>query len=349
VPRLPFIRSCTVHPALPAIAGVFLTIAGSSSEAFASTGCPGDVSANHLTNVNDLLTVIDNWGACPGLCAADVAPPGGNDVVDVNDLLTVINGWGACPCTPSLNCLSAASLWCEDWELVNYSRWTGGYGEPTSCEQNGFSTAESVTPTHSQWSAVVCASAQSHRGYGGLRFQGDVVLPSFTIPSSGGISAPNGVIVTFWSWYSVPYTFSPTKWMSLMTVTPDCSNTWADVITLNLDDSTMRIKPVHVSSVTYAPGAPSMPEEQWVRTTVYINFNSDVLHVWQNGQKVCNATFSNASTTMCQWHFGLYASGNNDDIELYEENLSIVKLLQPLTNFTDEPWYATVSACNALP
>ncbi len=37
------------------------------------------------------------------LCAADIAPPGGNGTVNVSDLLAVINGWGACgmPCPPS--------------------------------------------------------------------------------------------------------------------------------------------------------------------------------------------------------------------------------------------------------
>jgi hypothetical protein len=44
---------------------------------------------------------------------------------------------------------------------------------------------------------------------------------------------------------------------------------------------------------------------------------------------------------MCQWHFGLYASGPNDDITLYEDDLSIVKLLAPLTNFTNEPWFSS--------
>jgi hypothetical protein len=43
---------------------------------------------------------------------------------------------------------------------------------------------------------------------------------------------------------------------------------------------------------------------------------------------------------MCQWHWGLYASGPNDDVTLYEENISIVKLQSALTNFTIEPWFA---------
>jgi len=48
--------------------------------------------------------VITTWGACPlpcpgaGTCPADIAPaPIGNCSVDVNDLLAVITNWGACP------------------------------------------------------------------------------------------------------------------------------------------------------------------------------------------------------------------------------------------------------------
>ena len=296
--------------------------------------------------------VLDTWGNCPlaGSCPADCVPlaSGGDNEVNADDLIAVLNGWGECPTTCS-NCLQVQHIWCEDWEVGNYSRWTGSYGAPTSCEQTGFNGQKFVTPTHSHRSAVVCATSQSHRGYAGLRFQGDNVVPSFSTPSSGGIDAPHGLIVSFWSWLKVPYTFSPTKWMSLMTVTHDCSNTWADVITLNLDDSTMKIKPVHVNSVSYAPNAPSMPLEQWVRTTVYINFNTDVLHVWQNGQKVCSATFNSVGSKMCQWHWGLYASGNNTDIVLHEEDLRIVKLLEPLTNFTQEPVYDEPMPCSSAP
>jgi hypothetical protein len=73
------------------------------------------------------------------------------------------------------------------------------------------------------------------------------------------------------------------------------------------------------------------------------------MHVWQNGRKICSATFSRPVTTMCQWHFGLYASGPNDNISLYEEDLSIVKLNQPLTNFTTEPWFNAALPCDHVP
>jgi hypothetical protein len=61
----------------------------------------GDIDANGIVNVNDLLGVINSWGACPqpcppaSNCPADVSPnPGGDCQVNVSDLLMVINNWG---------------------------------------------------------------------------------------------------------------------------------------------------------------------------------------------------------------------------------------------------------------
>jgi hypothetical protein len=54
-------------------------------------GPPGDVNNNGVVDVDDLLAVINAWGACGSPCAADVT---GNGIVDVDDLLMVINNWG---------------------------------------------------------------------------------------------------------------------------------------------------------------------------------------------------------------------------------------------------------------
>jgi hypothetical protein len=64
--------------------------------------CLADIAPQPLNNgvvdVDDLLMVVNNWGACedPGNCPADIAPVGGNGTIDVDDLLYVINSWGGC-------------------------------------------------------------------------------------------------------------------------------------------------------------------------------------------------------------------------------------------------------------
>lgn len=55
---------------------------------------PGDLNADGVVNVDDLLTVINGWGPCPAppaLCPGDANHDG---TVNVDDLLMVINNWG---------------------------------------------------------------------------------------------------------------------------------------------------------------------------------------------------------------------------------------------------------------
>ena len=84
---------------------VVYTATSVTLQAAPGTPCPADIapgSGNGIVNVDDLLAVINSWGACanPNACPADVAPfgpPQGDDVVNVDDLLAVINAWGPCP------------------------------------------------------------------------------------------------------------------------------------------------------------------------------------------------------------------------------------------------------------
>ena len=62
-----------------------------------SEACPADVNNSGGVEVNDLLAVINAWGACPvppASCPADINQDG---LVSVSDLLAVIAAWGPCP------------------------------------------------------------------------------------------------------------------------------------------------------------------------------------------------------------------------------------------------------------
>lgn len=52
---------------------------------------PADITADGIVNVDDLLALINAWGACQTPCPADVD---GNGTVNVDDLLALINNWG---------------------------------------------------------------------------------------------------------------------------------------------------------------------------------------------------------------------------------------------------------------
>ncbi len=54
------------------------------------SGLEGDVDADGLIDVADLLRIISDWGRCP-CCPSDLD---GNGQVDVSDLLSVIANWG---------------------------------------------------------------------------------------------------------------------------------------------------------------------------------------------------------------------------------------------------------------
>jgi hypothetical protein len=294
-----------------------------------------------------MVAVVTSWGSGPIGTGADFVPAGGDGLVGADELVGVIIGWGQC--SGGGGAVTGAALWCENFDLANYSRWSMPYYPTTGCESNGFTSELAFSPAQSHKSRVLCSTADSHRGYGVLRFQGDSVLPAI-VPSTGGIDAPNGVVVTMWKWLDAPYTFDSTRWLSLFTATHDCSNNWVQTLSVNIDDSSMRLKPVRVDGVQYAPNAPAMPLRQWVRITMYLNFHTGDLHIWQNGTKVCQAWFTRPSTRVCQFHFGLYASGPNSNVTLYEDNYSIVKLSQPMTNFALEPRFpGLITACGFTP
>jgi hypothetical protein len=59
--------------------------------------CAADVTHNNVVDIDDLLSVINGWGACPGACPPSCGPDvTHNCTVDIDDLLSVINAWGPC-------------------------------------------------------------------------------------------------------------------------------------------------------------------------------------------------------------------------------------------------------------
>lgn len=247
---------------------------------------------------------------------------------------------------PSGPCVNAKRLWFEDWETGDYRRWTSmSYGGDwgNECQSNGFSTERSVSGTRSHRSEIVCAytaEGNVHRGYGGLQFDGDEVVPAYT-NTGMGIDAPGGVVNTFHVWLESPTVFQNGTWFSLWTVNGSCD--WTEqVLTLGLEDASNRLAAAHYQpgggTRTFEPDAPGLPRNQWVRITIYVNYHDEVMHVWQDGVSISHVTFSRASTRMCQWHWGAYASGDNTDVVLYEDDNSLWKLDEPWTDFAVEPW-----------
>jgi hypothetical protein len=238
-------------------------------------------------------------------------------------------------------------LWFEDWETGDYSRWTSQTYDNSwgnACQSNALSQDRAVSPTRSHRSEITCtytAEGNVHRGYGGLQFSGDQPVPAYT-NTGQGIDAPFGVVNTFHVWFDTTATFTGGKWFSFWTINGSCD--WSEaVLTLGLEDPSNRLATAHYQNGggtrTFAPGAPGLPLRQWVRITIYVNYYNETMYVWQNGTKISDVTFTRASTRICQWHWGAYASGDNDNVVLYEDDNSIWKLEQVWTDFAREPWF----------
>jgi hypothetical protein len=251
-------------------------------------------------------------------------------------------------------CVRATLLWSEDFETGDYQRWTSNsYDDDwgNDCQSNGFSTEQAVSGTHSHKSTITCAytaMGNVHRGYGGIQFSGDTPLPAHT-NQGVGIDAPFGVVNTYWSYLQTNTVFQNGTWFSFWTVNDSCDWT-SDVMTLGLEDSSNQLAAAHYQvgggTRTYLNGPLGFPLGRWVRTTIYINYYDDVMHVWQDGVEQSHMTFVRNRNTICQWHWGAYASGDNDNVTLYEDDNSIWKLGEAWTDLGVEPYLGkSVAVC----
>jgi hypothetical protein len=250
-------------------------------------------------------------------------------------------------------CHAAHQLWFDDFETGDYRRWTGNtYGNDfgDSCQNTAVSTEQAVSPTHSERSDVVCTYSDSQRGYGILQFSGDSVLANFTNAGTG-IDAPNGIVTIQHLYLVSPTVFENGKWLSLWGMDGACD--WSDaVLSIGFEDSSNRLAAAHyqdegTGTRTFLPNAPSFPRGQWVRLTVFLSFYDGHMYIWQDGKPVSDVTFQRPLKTMCQFHWGIYASHDNDDIVLFEDDYSVWKLDKPWTDFSVEPWFpAGGAACN---
>lgn len=253
-------------------------------------------------------------------------------------------------------CFDATRLWFDDFELGNYSRWTGqSYGNDwgDQCQNNAISSDTAVSPTHSNRSEIVCpSSSDTHRGYGGVQFDGDTPLANFTNVGTG-IDAPFGIVNTVWVNLTSPTAFENGTWVSLITAHADCD--WGapndNVIGVGLEGADRLLAAAHYQwgaggTRTFEPSAVGLPNGQWTRMTVYLNFYDGVMHVWQDGLSSSHVTFHREVTTICHFHWGLYASADNEDVVLYEDDNSIWKLNAEWTDFDTEPHFGeSVSTC----
>jgi hypothetical protein len=287
-----------------------------------------------------------------GMAEGDASAPedGGSPAADSGDGSAGEAGSGGATAagSPSEECVLATRLWSEDFESSGYAAWTGGaYGETwgDACQSTARSTETSVSGAQSQRSEIVCpyTAGTSHRGYGGIQLSGDMPLAQFTNTGTG-IDAPHGIVNTFWVRLDSDTVFQNGRWVSVFTAMTDCNwSSTEQVITLGIEDASGRLAAAHYQwgaggERVFDADAPSLPRGAWARITIYLNVHDDEMHVWQDGESVQHVTFDRALTTLCHFHWGLYASADNDDIVLFEDDNSVWKLGQAWTDWELEPY-----------
>jgi hypothetical protein len=158
----------------------------------------------------------------------------------------------------------------------------------------------------------------NHRGYPTIQLQrrpaGPCVSPC---------------LIQFWARVD-GFALDPGEWLSLATLSPDASNRWSRVITVNVGwEGWLHL--FHVPDQGIGQRAlqrtdKPFPRGRWVRITTWLDL--DPVHgaaaVWQNGVLMSAARVRGGDGTLDQLHFGLYAppsltSGvvRNDDLAVF--------------------------------
>lgn len=157
----------------------------------------------------------------------------------------------------------------------------------------------------------------NHRGY-----------PTIQLQKRPAGACPTPCVVQFWARIG-GWRMRPGEWLSLATLTPDASDRWAPVVTVNVGwEGWLHL--FHVPRQGLAERAFQrtdlpFPGGRWVRITVWIDF--DPVHgaaaVWQDGKLMSAARVSGGDGSLDQLHLGLYAAPTlthgvvrNDDVKV---------------------------------
>lgn len=209
------------------------------------------------------------------------------------------------------------------------------YSTPQNYENadiHGFSSTQVRTGTNSHYGTIYakgpsCAASVNcnHRGY-----------PTIQLHKLAGGGFAGTVFIEFYAYLDM--NVQDGQWFSFATFSPDASDRWNNVVTMNLGNlnlgSTNYVHLWHVpypemNSWTYQtkPGSTSIPfqTKTWVKLSTCINFdpNNGFVKVWQNDQLVSSAPVLSGCGVLEQVHFGLYAHPSISSGTIYNDDLTI--------------------------
>lgn len=156
----------------------------------------------------------------------------------------------------------------------------------------------------------------NHRGYPTIQLQ------------KRGQSCTTPCVVQLWVRVD-GFTLHRGDWLSLATFSPDSSDRWSPVVTVNVGPegwlSLFHVPTQGQGARAYQRTDVPFPQGRWVRVTTWLDLDDDgAVAVWQDGVLVSAARFRGGSGSLDQMHFGLYAAPSvvhgavlNDDIAVY--------------------------------
>jgi hypothetical protein len=183
-------------------------------------------------------------------------------------------------------------------------------------------TAHSGERAHVAWltgeTGVEPVDGPNHRGY-----------PTIQLPKRPVGTCATPCVVEFWARLD-DVDLQRGEWFSLATFSPDPSDRWSRVVTVNVGwEGWLHL--FHVPD--HGSGAREFqrvdipfPRGRWVRITTWLDFHPDhgAAAVWQDGTLVSAARVRGGDGSLDQMHFGLYAPPSltratvvNDDIKVF--------------------------------
>ena len=197
----------------------------------------------------------------------------------------------------------------------------GGNGPCNSW--NVINNEEAVSGTHAFKGEVTCTMEDGHRAYPTLQRQ---------------VQSP--LVNTWWVWLDSNFAGN---WISMSTVDSNCN--WGSTLTTAVGSSrywTPFHLPVFGQGVYNDLSNNLFPTKEWVRLTIYVKFTggqNGYMHGWMNGEEMFSGAVTRSQTSGCQWHWGLYASPDNNDVLMYEDDIRIYSLDDDWPDFSVEPYF----------
>lgn len=232
----------------------------------------------------------------------------------------------------SLHAQTATPVWSSGFEngfpgeFLNYENGWSPSGDDIPGRTSSWTIIDStsgeplVEGDHAYRARIVQADSTNHRAYPNLH-----------------TSIPSPYVNSFMVYLDANYAeLTPSDWISFATWSNDPN--WLTLATFSLRDR--KIEMAHVDWEYVGPmPQPDVPLRQWIRFTAYIDHTSGgEIAIWQDGVLVIRGIFhSNPDDRLLRAHWGLYTNPGVSQATMYNDDIQIWTLSEPLQDFTDEP------------